>query len=94
MSNLIVQTIESIPTRYVSNERVIHRTADSFKADLLAAVAPSPQENELLALAQEAAEEGCLRGRHIHCAEREPNPKVWCVPCKAKFILSERGAST
>jgi hypothetical protein len=41
---------------------------------------------ELLTLT-EVADLGCLRGRQVHCAEREPNSKDWCVSCKAKFML-------
>jgi hypothetical protein len=43
-------------------------------------------QNELLTLT-EVADLGCLRGRQVHCVEREPNSRDWCVSCKAKFIL-------
>lgn len=53
-----------------------------------------PQQDGLLQIVRSAAELGCLRGRQVHCAERESNSADWCVACQAKYVLREpRGES-
>lgn len=34
-----------------------------------------------------AAGLGCLRGRQIHCAERESDSGNWCIACQARWLL-------
>lgn len=44
------------------------------------------QRRKLLMLVIAVAELGCLRGRQVHCAEREADPPDWCVACQAKYL--------
>lgn len=67
----------------------IHETA---KYEIQMAHVIAAEYEPVMEVLREALEMECLRGRRVHCAEKEPVVANWCMACKAKtlFKLEDR----